>query len=253
VANPLHALAPILASLHSADGAVAVAGFDDGISQLSEEHRAEIAKVEFSERDYTEPLGLTETFGEFGYTSPERFWERPTLEVNGVSGGGKYSVISHVATAHISCRLVPGQHPERILDAVQAHLAGQTPPGVQVRVGRDPGGVLAYTIAIGHSAVRAAAAAPRHVDPGQVILFRTIGGTLPATTLFEQSLGAKTLFFSFSTSDEKLQAPNEFMLFGDWGRECGLESNSGGCWRRANTVSSCWPGSASRVMRNGVL
>ena len=31
------------------------------------------------------------------------------------------------------------------------------------------------------------------------------------TTLFEEVLGAKTLFFSFSTSDERLHAPNEFM------------------------------------------
>ena len=38
-----------------------------------------------------------------------------------------------------------------------------------------------------------------------------IGGTLPATVLFEEVLRAKTLFFSFSTSDEKLHAPNEFM------------------------------------------
>jgi acetylornithine deacetylase/succinyl-diaminopimelate desuccinylase-like protein len=211
VANPLHALAQILASLHTTDGAVAVAGFYDGIPQLSEARRAEIAKVEFSERDYTETLGLTETFGEVGYTTLERLWERPTLEVNGILGGGKYSVIPHMVTAHISCRLVPGQHPERVLDAVEVHLAEQRPPGVEVRVDRDPGGVPAYTIAVGHPAVRAAAAALRHVYPGQAILFPTIGGTLPATSLFEQSLGAKTLFFSFSTSDEKLHAPNEFM------------------------------------------
>jgi acetylornithine deacetylase/succinyl-diaminopimelate desuccinylase-like protein len=29
--------------------------------------------------------------------------------------------------------------------------------------------------------------------------------------LFERALGAKTLFFSFSTGDEKQHAPNEFM------------------------------------------
>lgn len=39
----------------------------------------------------------------------------------------------------------------------------------------------------------------------------SIGGTLPATYLFERELGAKTLFFSFSTSDENLHAPNEFL------------------------------------------
>lgn len=38
-----------------------------------------------------------------------------------------------------------------------------------------------------------------------------IAGTVPAAMLFEDALGAKTLFFSFSTPDEQLHAPNEFL------------------------------------------
>ena len=41
-----------------------------------------------------------------------------------------------------------------------------------------------------------------------------MGGTLPAAALFEQLLGLKTLFFSFSTGDEQLHAPNEFFRLG---------------------------------------
>ena len=47
--------------------------------------------------------------------------------------------------------------------------------------------------------------------PGEEVLQAVIAGTLPATTRFEQVQGAKTLFFSFSTADEKLHAPNEFL------------------------------------------
>jgi acetylornithine deacetylase/succinyl-diaminopimelate desuccinylase-like protein len=50
-----------------------------------------------------------------------------------------------------------------------------------------------------------------HVYPDENVLLAVIAGTLPASTLFEDALGAKTLFFSFSTSDEKLHAPNEFL------------------------------------------
>ena len=49
-----------------------------------------------------------------GYSTLERLWERPTLEVNGVRGGGKYTVIPHLAVANVSCRLVPGQDPARV-------------------------------------------------------------------------------------------------------------------------------------------
>ena len=69
----------------------------------------------------------------------------------------------------------------------------------------------AYRIDPAHPAIAAATQALRAVYPGQEVLQAVIAGTLPATTLFEQVLGAKTLFFSFSTADEKLHAPNEFL------------------------------------------
>ena len=138
-------------------------------------------------------------------------WERPTLEINGISAGGKYTVIPHLATGHISCRLVPGQSPDRVLQAITDHVLASKIPGVRVAVLPDEGGVPAYTIPADHPAIRAASAALQHVYPGQDVLLAVIAGTLPATALFEEVLGAKTLFFSFSTADEKLHAPNEFM------------------------------------------
>jgi acetylornithine deacetylase/succinyl-diaminopimelate desuccinylase-like protein len=211
VANPLHALAGILASLHGPDGRVAVDGFYDGIPELSADRRAEIAAVDFDETGYLSALGLTEAYGEAGYSTLERLWERPTLEVNGVRGGGKYTVIPHVAVANISCRLVPGQDPAHVLAAIEAHVATQATPGVRVRAELDEARVPAYTIAGDHPAIRAATAALAAVYPGQAVLAAKIAGTLPATELFEQALGAKTLFFSFSTADENLHAPNEYL------------------------------------------
>ena len=43
------------------------------------------------------------------------------------------------------------------------------------------------------------------------MLLTCIAGTLPAADLFQRVLGAKTLFFSFSTADENLHAPDEFL------------------------------------------
>jgi acetylornithine deacetylase/succinyl-diaminopimelate desuccinylase-like protein len=211
VANPLHALAGILASLHRPDGKVAVAGFYDGIPEMSAERRRELADVSFDDRRYLAGLGLSEPFGEPGFSTLERLWERPTLEVNGVRGGGKYTVIPHVAVANVSCRLVPGQDPDAVIEAVTAHVAAQSAPGVRVRVRADDARVPAYTMPAGHPAIRAATAALEEVYPGQEVLLTCIPGTLPAAALFEQVLGVKTLFFSFSTADEKLHAPNEYL------------------------------------------
>jgi acetylornithine deacetylase/succinyl-diaminopimelate desuccinylase-like protein len=213
VANPLHALAQVVASLHAPDGSVAVAGFYDGIPALSDQRRAEIAKVPFDETGFLSALGLREGPGEAGYGILERLWERPTLEVNGLSGGGKYTVIPHLAVANVSCRLVPGQDPDAVAAAIVAHVAAQDAilPGVTVRARIDPAKVPAYTIPADHPAIEAATAALEAVYPGAGVLHANIAGTLPATALFERVLGAKTLFFSFSTADENLHAPNEFL------------------------------------------
>jgi acetylornithine deacetylase/succinyl-diaminopimelate desuccinylase-like protein len=82
---------------------------------------------------------------------------------------------------------------------------------VRVEVRPDEARVPAYTIPAGHPAIRAATAALEEVYPGEPVLLASIAGTLPATTLFERVLGVKTLFFSFSTSDENLHAPNEYL------------------------------------------
>jgi len=211
VANPLHVLAQILASLHRPDGAVAADGFYDGIPPLSAERRREIGAIPFDEAEYLAGLGLGEGHGEAGFSTLERLWERPTLEVNGVRGGGKYTVIPHLAVGHVSCRLVPGQDPDAVIEAVTAHVRRQPAPGVRVMVRPDLARVPAYTIPADHPAILAATAALQSVYPGQEVLRTCVPGTLPATAAFERLLGAKTLFFSFSTADEKLHAPNEYL------------------------------------------
>jgi acetylornithine deacetylase/succinyl-diaminopimelate desuccinylase-like protein len=68
VQNPLHAMAALMASLHDADGRVAVAGFYDDVRELSAAERAEIARVPMDEAAYIAELGVSELFGEAGYT-----------------------------------------------------------------------------------------------------------------------------------------------------------------------------------------
>jgi acetylornithine deacetylase/succinyl-diaminopimelate desuccinylase-like protein len=211
VANPLHALVAILASFHDTEGSVCVDGFRDGIPEPTAAELGEIETVAFAEDAYRAELGVPELAGEPGLSTLARLWTQPTLEVNGISGGGSYTVIPHLASAHVTCRLVPGQDPRAVGEAIERHVAAQATPGVRVRVALEEGAVPAYTIPGDHPAIRAAQAALEVVYPGEQVLLARIGGTLPATTLFEEVLGAKTLFFSFALADEWHHAPNEFM------------------------------------------
>ncbi len=210
-ANPAHVLVSLLASLRGDDGEVRVDGFFDGMPALGDDRRTEIAEVPFDPEAFLAAAGAGAPFGEPGYSTLERLWERPTLEVNGLRAGSSATIIPAVATAHVTCRLVPGQDPGQVLAAVTRHLLGRpTPPGVTVTVTAEPGAVPAYRIDADHPAIRAGVAALRAASPGAPVLLDVVAGTLPATTMFERELGVKTMFFSFSTSDENLHGPDEF-------------------------------------------
>jgi acetylornithine deacetylase/succinyl-diaminopimelate desuccinylase-like protein len=210
VHNPNHALAVLVASLHDPDGGVAVAGFYDGVESLGEADRAALQAVPFDEEEYRREVGVVALHGEPGYSTLERLWARPTLEVNGIAGGGAFTVIPSEARAHVTCRLVPGQQPDAVFAAIAAHVRSHTPPGVGVAIEAEAGAVPAYAIAADHPAVEAGRRALATVYPDRQPLLVRMGGTLPAAVLFEQILGLKTLMFSFSTGDEQLHAPDEF-------------------------------------------
>jgi acetylornithine deacetylase/succinyl-diaminopimelate desuccinylase-like protein len=205
VLNPNHALAAIVASFHDTDGRVAVPGFYDDVAPVGD-----LSRVPFDEDAYLADVGAPALHGEPGFTTLERLWARPTLDVNELRGGGAFTVIPGRASAHITSRLVPNQDPQRVFDAIAAHVTTVAPPAVRARVELLPGSVPAYAIAEDDPTVLAGVAALRSVYPEAEPLLVRIGGTLPAATLFERELGIKTLLFSFSIADEQLHAPNEF-------------------------------------------
>ncbi len=66
---------------------MAVAGFYDEVRELRPDERAALAALPFDENAYLAQVGAPAPFGEPGYTTLERQWTRPTLEVNGMWGG----------------------------------------------------------------------------------------------------------------------------------------------------------------------
>ncbi|MFA6165027.1 MAG: dipeptidase [Gemmatimonadaceae bacterium] len=213
VANALHAMAQLAASLHHADGRVAVEGFYDRVQELSAGERAAIAALPFDEATYRAEIGAPGPSGEAGYTLLERQWTRPTLELNGMWGGyqgpGQKTVIPCEAHAKITCRLVPDQDPDEIVALVMRHLEVRVPPGTRLSVTPGDHGTPAAHIESGHYALKAAAAALESVYGVPPLIVR-MGATVPIMELFKRHMGIDTVYFSFSTSDEDYHAPNEF-------------------------------------------
>lgn len=213
VANPLHAMARLIASLHDADGRVTVAGFYDNVRELSSAERAAITALPFNEATYLAEVGAPSAFGERGYSTLERQWTRPTVEVNGMWGGyegpGQKTVIPCEAHAKITCRLVPDQDPDEVVALVKRHLEANVPPGTRMSIALSDHGARPAHIATDHFALKAADDALYAVYGVRPLIVR-MGGTVPISELFQRHMGLDTVFFSFSTADEDYHAPNEF-------------------------------------------
>ncbi len=213
VANPLHAMARLIASLHQPDGRVDVAGFYDRVRELSPAERAEIAALPFDEAAYLAQVGATAAVGEPGYSTLERQWTRPTLEVNGLWGGyqgpGMKTVVPSAAHAKITCRLVPDQAPEEVETLVTRHLERHVPLGTTLTIDAGDHRARPAQIARDHPVLKAAEAALALVYGVRPLIVR-MGGTVPVAEIFQRLMGLDTVYFSFSTGDEDFHAPNEF-------------------------------------------
>lgn len=211
VPNAVQALATILNALKDDRGRVTVPGFYDDVTELSDEERAQLARVPFDEAEFAHGIGVTATPGEEGRGLLERLWARPTLDLNGIGGGfqgdGSKTVIPAEAFAKISCRLVPNQDVERVTAALEAHLEALAPAGAQVEVIRHAGGSWALSPLDG-PAVKAAAQAIRTVDGRDPVFVRT-GGTIPIVAEFQRQLGAEVVLVDMGLEDDRIHSPNE--------------------------------------------
>jgi len=221
VANPIHALVQILNSMHDKDGQITVEGFHDNVQSLTDEERAQIARVPFDETAYLREVGAPDVFGESGFTTYERAGARPTLEINGIWGGfqeeGLKTVLPSTAHAKISCRLVANQDPDKIADLVIAHVKKVFPPEVQVTLTKAGSGAIPYLVPSDQQGMRIATAVLTELygkEPYQI----RMGGTIPVNALFLKYLKAYTIVFAFSHRDERLHSPNEFFRLSSFER-----------------------------------
>lgn len=209
--NPIHALVEIVNSFHNKNGQITVDGFYDKVQELSAAEKEAYEALGIKDDSFIKQLGVKEMYGEEGYTTLERTWVRPTLEVNGIYGGfqgeGIKTVIPSEAHAKITCRLVPDQDPDEIAALLQEHIKAHTPPGVTVNVSLFDKGAP-FVTPFDHPAIQAAGRAYEKVYNVPTSYTRG-GGSIPIVATFDQILGKAVVLMGFGLPDENFHAPNE--------------------------------------------
>lgn len=212
VANPITALAQLLATFHDRDGRVAVRRFYDKVAPLQEWERAAWKKLPIdADKETLHESGSPALFGEKGFSTLERLWARPTVELNGISGGyegaGTKTVIPSSAMAKLTCRLVPHQDPAEITGLVEEHLRAHAPFGVELALTAGHTGPW-YLMDPKSKDGQAAQRALHEAFGGEVALVRG-GGSIPIVASFRDILGAESLLLGLGLPDCRMHSPNE--------------------------------------------
>ncbi|KGJ05050.1 Acetylornithine deacetylase/Succinyl-diaminopimelate desuccinylase [Paracoccus halophilus] len=210
-ANPIQILVNALASIKDDAGRITLPGFYHGVEDLSDELRADWQALDFDAGGFLSLVGLKHPVGEQGRSALEMVWNRPTFEINGITGGytgaGFKTVLPAEARAKVSFRLTGTQDPQAIREAFRAHIRAAIPADCTVEF-HDHGASPASRMDISDPAFAAAKQALGE-EWGREAAYIGAGGSIPIAGDFKEILGMDSMLIGFARDDDRIHSPNE--------------------------------------------
>ena len=211
VPNPLTILSELFAKLHDKNFRVTVPGFYDKVATVSKAERKSLNALPWKKKSFEEAVGAAGYDGEKGFTTVERLWIRPTLELNGIWGGyqgeGAKTVIPSRAYAKFSTRLVPNQDPQKIAQLVEKHIRTLLPKTVKYKF--DVLSKGKPWVAPFHAPIFQTAQAALEKGYGKKAVFIREGGSIPFVTQMYDTFKVPCVLIGFGLPDENAHAPDE--------------------------------------------
>ena len=217
VPDALTTLCRLLATLHDADGNVAIAG-------LSAMPDPELDYPEDRLRAETGVLDGVRLVGEGPIAG--RLWTKPTATVIGIdatSVADASNTLAPSARAKVSVRIAPDADPGQALAALTTHLQQHAPWGARVRVtdGSKGSGTTVGFSGPFADAARAAFEQAWGVSP----VFMGQGGSIPMVADFQRAFpDAAVVVTAVCDPDSRMHGIDESLHLGDFAKACHAEA-----------------------------
>jgi cysteinylglycine-S-conjugate dipeptidase len=215
--DAITALIRTIATLHDAEGNVAVSGLKSGVA----------ADLDYSEQRLREESGLLDGVELIGTGSIlSRMWTKPSITTIGIdapSVATSSNTLVPQASAKISMRIAPDEDPHEAYQLLADHLRANAPWGVRVDIDSDDEGSGFRADANGpvYDQARAAFTDAWGVAPVDV----GIGGSIPFVAAFAEKFpDAGILVTGVEEPDTRAHGANESLHLGEFGRVCLAEA-----------------------------
>ncbi|UPT73677.1 MAG: M20/M25/M40 family metallo-hydrolase [Elusimicrobiota bacterium] len=218
VADPVQALAKMIASCTDAKGRMAIPGMYKDVLKPAKDSEASLKALKLPEKLFREQSGLFK--GTKLMVNPKDIlrsnWYWPTFSVNAIQASSKKdcaNIINDSAWAHMGIRVVPGQDPKKVLAMLKKHLLKNAPWGVKVEFSGETANP-SWTTDTGAPAFAAARRALKK-GYGRSAVDMGCGGSIPFVGPFAKALkGAPALLIGVEDPLSNPHSENESLHLG---------------------------------------
>jgi acetylornithine deacetylase/succinyl-diaminopimelate desuccinylase-like protein len=218
VADPVQALAKMIASVTDAKGRMTIPGIYKDVEKPPKAAEASLKTLKLSEKTFREQSGLFKStdlmVGAKDILRSNWYW--PSYSVNAIQASTKKdcaNIINESAWCHMGIRLVPGMDADKSLAALKKHLLKHAPWGVKVEFSGESASPAWTT----NTDAPAFAAARRALEKGygRKSVDMGCGGSIPFVGPFAKALkGAPALMIGVEDPLSNPHSENESLHLG---------------------------------------
>jgi acetylornithine deacetylase/succinyl-diaminopimelate desuccinylase-like protein len=221
LADSAIALNVILSRLYWGNDKLPIPGFYDSVRPMTPKERKVVKSLPADEKAWRQDYGIVpgvKFANEKKCHVYEQTWRKPAITViaqEASSIKGASNQVLPKVSAFVSCRIVPDQDPDEVLEQITKFLTKDPPWGVKVTV-KPVGSVNWWMTDPNGPAFEAALSAMKSgfkKEPVPIGCGGSIGFVGPLADLFG---GAPALLFGIEDPKSNAHAPNESLHEGDW-------------------------------------